>query len=90
MSTKWLQPKKGEIYIMKKFLIDMAERAIKTAAQAAVAAIGTSAVLEGVNWLHILSVAGMATVLSILTSIASHNFGETGTASLVNNHEERR
>lgn len=45
-------------------------RAVKTVAQTAVATIGTSAVLEGVNWMMVLSASLLAGVLSILTSVA--------------------
>ena len=47
-------------------------RAIKTAAQTAVALIGTGAVgFTDLDWVHIASVAGVAAVLSLLTSIAT-------------------
>lgn len=46
-------------------------RAIKTAAQTAVALIGTGAVgFTDLDWARIASVAGVAAVLSLLTSIA--------------------
>ena len=45
-------------------------RAIKTSAQAAVAAIGASAVLSDVNWITVVSTAVLAGVLSLLTSVA--------------------
>ena len=45
-------------------------RAIKTIAQAAVATIGTSAAMESVNWIMVGSVAALAGILSLLTSIA--------------------
>jgi len=48
------------------------ERAVKTFAQAAVAFLaGSAAGLFSADWLSALSVAGMATVLSFLTSLAS-------------------
>ena len=46
-------------------------RAIKTAAQTAVALIGTGAVgFTDLDWVRIASVAGVAAVLSLLTSVA--------------------
>lgn len=45
-------------------------RALKTVAQAAIAAIGTSAVLSEVNWLTACSAALLAGLLSLLTSLA--------------------
>lgn len=44
-------------------------RAIKTVAQSAVAAIGTSALISSVDWKVVLSTSVLAGVLSILTSI---------------------
>lgn len=50
------------------------ERAYKTFAQASLAAIGTGASgLIEVDWLTVLSVSGLATVLSILTSSMSYD-----------------
>ena len=45
-------------------------RAVKTVAQAAVAAIGTTAMLSEVDWLVVASTALLAGVLSLLTRIA--------------------
>ncbi len=45
-------------------------RAVKTVAQTAVATIGTSAVLDQVNWLMVCSAAALAGILSLLTSVA--------------------
>lgn len=47
-----------------------AVRAVKTAAQAAVAIIGTSAVMGQVDWTMCGSAALLAAVLSLLTSVA--------------------
>lgn len=45
-------------------------RAIKTVAQTAVATIGTSAAMAGVDWKMVLSASVLLGILSILTSIA--------------------
>ena len=45
-------------------------RAIKTVAQAAIAAIGSATVLGGVDWKVTVSTAVLAGLLSLLTSVA--------------------
>lgn len=45
-------------------------RAIKTVAQTAIATIGTTAVMESVNWITVGSASLLAGVLSLLTSLA--------------------
>lgn len=45
-------------------------RALKTAAQTAVAIAATGTVMQDVNWLMVLSAAALAAFLSILTSLA--------------------
>ncbi|MDR1754386.1 MAG: holin [Eubacterium sp.] len=69
---------------MRRFLLDTLERAVKTAAQSAIAAIGTNAVLGVINWKMVFSVSAVSAIISALTSIASHGFGEVGTASIIN------
>lgn len=56
---------------MRNFLKAAAIRALRTVAQAAIAVVGTSAVLEEVNWLAVLSASLLAGILSLLTSIAT-------------------
>ena len=71
----------------KQFLLDMTERAIKTIAQTVIASLLASGALGlfDANWGDILSVAGLAGVISLLTSIASSGTGDSDSASLVNN-----
>lgn len=45
-------------------------RALKTFFQTFVATIGTSALIEDVNWMIVLSAAALAAVLSLATSLA--------------------
>ena len=55
----------------KEFWRAAARRALRTFAQTAVATIGTTAVLEEVNWLAVASTSVLAGILSILNSIAT-------------------
>lgn len=54
---------------MKEWIKAAGIRAVKTIAQTAIATIGTSAVLDEVNWLVVGSAAVLSGLLSILTSI---------------------
>jgi uncharacterized membrane protein len=55
----------------KKFIIAALIRALRTFAQTFVGFIAVGAALEEVQWLRALSVSGAASVLSILTSLAT-------------------
>ncbi len=64
----------------KAFWRGLSERCVKTFAQSFVAAIATLGIVEGsstiesVPWLTVLSVAGPATLLSVVTSIGNAEF----------------
>ena len=45
-------------------------RALRTVAQTAAAAIGTTAAFHSVDWLFVLSTSALAGVMSLLTSLA--------------------
>lgn len=59
---------------MKRDWIEWAKaagvRAVKTVAQAAIASIGTAAVMGQVDWKYVISASALAGVLSMLTSVA--------------------
>lgn len=67
---------------VRRFVTDLAERAIKTAAQTALATFGGAGVnIWHIGWHESLGITLGATLVSVLTSLSS--VGATGTASLV-------
>lgn len=54
----------------KKWFRAAGIRAVKTVAQTAVGVIGASAMISDVNWITVVSAAGLAGVVSLLTSVA--------------------
>jgi hypothetical protein len=73
----------------KHFWVAATERAVKTGAQTIVALLtaGATGLLE-VDWLQVASVAGLAALVSILTSVGSG--AVTGGPSLVHEDNEPR
>lgn len=55
---------------MREWAKAAAIRALKTAAQTAVALIGVSRVMSDVDWVMVASASGLSAILSILTSVA--------------------
>jgi hypothetical protein len=53
----------------KKWTLAAGVRAVKTAAQTAAAAIGTTATMGGVNWAIVGSTALLSGILSLITSL---------------------
>ena len=65
----------------KRFFLAAGIRAIRTLAQTAVATIGTTALIEDVNWPVVASASVLAAILSILTSLAT-GLPEVGEADM--------
>lgn len=66
-----------------KFWKDTFERAVKTFAQSAVAIMALSTTLFDVSWVNAAGTAGLAALVSILTSVSSAGVGSSESASLV-------
>lgn len=67
----------------KRFWKDVLERAIVTFAEVMVGFLGTGLGFGEINWWMAFSVAGVATLASVLKSIAARKVGDSDTASLV-------
>ena len=57
--------------LTKEFWIAAGIRALRTICQTAISVIGTTALIQDVNWIVVGSSAVLAGILSILTSIAT-------------------
>lgn len=72
------------------FWADTFERAVRTAAQAALGVIGAEQLgLLDVDWSVAGSVAGLAAVVSLLTSVAAGGTGDVATAGFVTASADR-
>lgn len=73
----------------KTFWKDTAERAVKTFVQSLIAAAATGAtgVLD-VDWVNAFSVAGLATLISVGTSVGGIKTGEVSTAGYIKLNKE--
>lgn len=62
----------GDKEIMtKEFWVAAGVRALRTVCQTAISVIGTTALIQDVNWIVVGSSALLAGILSVLTSIAT-------------------
>lgn len=68
-------------YQDKKFWADAIERVIRTAAQSAIAAIGTTAVVQEINWKVVAGTTGVSALLALLTAFAAKGSGDPDSAS---------
>ena len=72
----------------KIFLVQLAERAIKTFAQTLVALAGASQMdWLNLDWQHLTATAAIAAGLSVLTSIASDKIGPADGPSIVSTYQ---
>lgn len=62
---------------------DLAERVVATAAQAAVGAWGTTAVIGDVDWRIVAGTAAAAAALAVIKALAAAGKGDPTSASLV-------
>lgn len=74
----------------RAFWLSTFERALKTFCQTLLGLLstGTTVGLLGVNWASALELAGVTTLLSILTSLASAPLGPSASASVVHGRHE--
>lgn len=68
-------------YTKKTFWLGVAERMVKTLAQAALGALGTAALMSEVNWVAVGSTAALAALVSVLTSIADPKAADVATVT---------
>ena len=62
---------KDKEIMTKEFWIAAGVRALRTVCQTAISVIGTTALIQDVNWVVVGSSALLAGILSVLTSIAT-------------------
>lgn len=65
-----------EKFKSKAWWSQVAERAIKTFAQTFIGAAGVLTIASEINWEYALSMAGVAAVFSVVTSVATVGEGE--------------
>jgi len=66
----------------KAFFIDLAERVVATAAQAAVAIIGTYTLLSDIDWAIVLGTTGIAALTALLKGFVGLQTGDRRSAGI--------
>lgn len=67
------------VYATRAFWVSAGERAVKTVAQTGAALLTSGAIgVVDVDWGQVASVSGLAGVVSVLTSLASAQVGNSG------------
>lgn len=61
--------KEYKTFLWKRWLIDVAIRAVKTFCEACASMITVGALISEINWLHVLSVSFVALVYTVLVNI---------------------
>lgn len=74
-------------YETESFSVDLLQRAARTFVAHAIGAVVALESFDGIDWNNIWSLAGSATLLSIITSYMSRNIGVPGTASVLRGAE---
>lgn len=75
--------------LSRDFWADAGERAVKTVAQTLVALLTADVIdVVSLDWGQLLGVSVGAGLVSVLTSIASTNYGDEDSPSLVHKHKE--
>lgn len=77
----------AKLYEVESFSVDLLQRAARTFVATATGAVVALESFDGIDWNNILSAAGSATLLSLITSYLSRNVGVPGTASVLRGAE---
>lgn len=68
-------------FLRRTWWAGVAERAVKTAAQVALAGLGTATLVEQVDWRAVISMVVLAVLASVLTSMARPDETDTAVAT---------
>lgn len=77
----------ARLYEVESFSVDLLQRAARTFVATAVGAVVALESFDSIDWQEIWSLAGSATLLSLITSYLSRSVGVPGTASVLRGAE---